>query len=320
MANARGGDVVVVGGANWDFLVRGPSLPTPGGTVRGDEFQEAPGGKGANQAVAAARLGARVAFVGCVGADAYGERIIDRLQTEGIDTQHVTRDATAASGIAVIQVGGDGEKQILTAPGANTRLSVADVEAARSAIERAAVLLLQLEVSLDVVEASARIAHDAGVRVVLDPAPAVPLPDSLMRRVHLIRPNAEEAAIVTGVAVHDRATAGEAARALLRRGAHAAVLQAGSEGDLMVWSHDGGERERWLPRIPVKAIDATGAGDAFAAALAVMVAHDRPLEEAGPFASAAAALTTTKLGAQAALPTRHEVDALLRERAPSTAS
>jgi ribokinase len=315
MTNAHRWDVVVVGSANWDFLVRGPSLPTPGGTVRGETFQEAPGGKGANQAVAAARLGGRVAFVGRVGADEYGERIIARLRAERVDTQYVVRDLEGASGVAVIQVGGDGEKQILTAPGANARLSVANVQAARTSIESAAVLLVQLEASLDVVETSARIAHEAGVRVVLDPAPALPLPDSLVRRVHLIRPNAEEAGIVTGVAVHDRATAGEAARVLLRRGVHAAVVQAGPEGDLLVWSHDGAERERWMPRIPVEAIDATGAGDAFAAALAVMVASDRPFEEAGPFASAAAALTTTKLGAQAALPTRDEVDALLRERA-----
>ena len=311
MATGRQWDVTVVGGANWDFLVRGPSLPTRGQTVRGDAFQEAPGGKGANQAVAAARLGARVAFVGRVGADARGDQILDRLRTEGIDTEYVVRDSMAATDVAVIQVGGDGEKQILTAPGANGRLSVADVTVARTRLERAAVLLVQLEPPLDVVEASVRIAHDAGTRVVLDPAPARPLPDSLLRRVYLIRPNSDEASAITGVAVRDRPTAHEAARALLDRGVGAAVIEAGPAGDLMVWSHNGDERERWLPRVPVDAIDATGAGDAFAAALAVMIANERPFEEAGPFASAAAALTTTKLGAQAALPTRAQVEALL---------
>jgi len=311
MANGRQWDIAVVGGANWDFLARGSSLPTPGGTVRGHAFQEAPGGKGANQAVAAARLGARVAFVGRIGADARGDEIVARLRKEGIDTEYVVRDSMAATDVAVIQVGGDGEKQILTAPGANDRLCVADVTAARTRLEHAAVLLVQLEPPIDVVEASVRIAHDAGTRVVLDPAPARPLPDSLLRRVYLIRPNSDEASVITGVAVRDRATAHEAARALLDRGVGAAAIQAGTDGDLMVWSRDGDERQCWLPHIPVDAVDATGAGDAFAAALAVMIANDRPFEEAGPFASAAAALTTTKLGAQAALPTRAQVEALL---------
>jgi ribokinase len=314
-AAERRWDIVVVGGANWDFLVRGPKLPAPGGTVSGDDFQEAPGGKGANQAVAAARLGARVALVARVGTDAYGTRILERLRAEGVGVDRVARDDHASTGIALIQVGGDGEKQILTAPGANTRLSIADVDASRSIMERAAVLLVQLEPPVQVVDASVRIAHEAGARVVLDPAPppAAPLTDALLRHVDLVRPNSEEAAALTGVRVHDRDSARVAANALVDRGIHTAVVQAGSSGDLMVWHAADGRRECWLPHFDVRSIDATGAGDAFAAALAVMLAERRPLADAGRFASAAAALTTTRLGAQAALPTRDDVDLFLRE-------
>jgi ribokinase len=308
-------DVVVVGGANWDYLIRGPALPSPGGTVRGDEFQEAPGGKGAIQAVAAARLGARVALVARVGADRHGTQLLERLRSEGVDVEHVVHDREASTGIALIQVGGSGEKQILATSGANAKLSVADVEASREAITRAAVVLVQLEPPVPVVDAAARIAHAAGAQVVLDPAPPAPLSDGMLRLVSLVRPNAEEATAITGIHVHDRDSARAAARELLRRGARSAVVQGGSGGDLMLWRDADGERERWLPHFAVHSVDATGAGDAFAAALAVMIAEGRPLDEAGRFASAAAALKTTKLGAQAGLPTRREVDEFVRRAA-----
>jgi ribokinase len=302
-----GYDVVVVGGANMDYLARGPELPKPGGTVQGDEFQEAPGGKGANQAVAAARLGARVAFVGRVGGDARGDAVVERIVAEGVDTRFVIRDAGAPTGVAVIQVDRRGEKQILTAPGANRRLGVGDVEAAAAVIRATRVLLAQLEPPLDTVMEAARLARDVGARVVLDPAPPTELPDELLRSVDVIRPNAGEAEVLTKVRVRDRASARKAAGALIARGVAVAVVQAGPEGNLMMW-RDG---ECWLPLIPVESVDATGAGDAFAAALAVALAEGRALPEAGRIASAAAALTTMKLGAQAALPRRDEVLALL---------
>jgi ribokinase len=314
-------DIVVVGGANWDYLIRGATLPAPGGTVRGDEFQEAPGGKGANQAVAAARLGARVALVARVGTDEQGTRILERLRSEGVDHRHVVRDDEVATGVALIQVAGRGEKQILATTGANGKLSVADVDASRDVIARAKVLLLQLEPPVHVIDAAVRIAHSAGVRVVLDPAPPAPLSDETLRFVSLVRPNSEEATAMTGVHVHDRDSARAAAHALLDRGPAVAVVQAGSAGDLML-SRDGDTlHECWLPHFDVRSVDATGAGDAFAAALAVMLAEGRPLDEAGRFASATAALKTTKLGAQAGLPTRREVESFLRERAePSETS
>jgi ribokinase len=299
-------DVVVVGGANTDYLVRGPELPAPGQTVEGDEFQVGPGGKGANQAVAVARLGARVAFVARMGDDAWGEELLAQLAGEGVDVRHVLRGPGAPTGVALIMVDRNGRKQILTAPGANRHLTVADVEAA-TAIREARVVLSQLEVPLETVAAALRLAREAGAKVVLDPAPAIPLPDEVLRLVDLVRANSSEAEVLTGVKVRDRASARQAAEQLLKREAGAAVVQAGDEGNLLVWP--GGEC--WTANVPVEAVDATGAGDAHAAALAVMLAEGRPLEEAGPFANAAAALATTKVGAQAGLPRRDAVLKLL---------
>jgi ribokinase len=309
----------VVGGANTDFLVRGTELPGPGDTAEGEEFQEGPGGKGANQAVAAARLGARVAFVGRVGADARGDALVRALDAEGVDTRHVVRDAAAATGVALVQVGKGGEKQILTAPGANRRLGTDDVHAASSLIRSARVVLLQFEAPAETVEAVVRLAHDAGALVVLDPAPPAPVSDDVLRRVHVIRPNAAEAEALTGVHVDQRNSAYRAAEHLLERGVRAVVVHAGSEGDLLVWDDETGRRrDSFLPRLPVDAVDATGAGDAFAAALATVLAEGRPVDEAARVASAAAALATTRVGAQAALPRREEVEALLARTTLST--
>lgn len=300
-------DVVVVGGANWDYLVRGPQLPTPGGTVQGSEFQQAPGGKGANQAVAAARLGARTAFVGRVGADSCGELVIERLAAEGVDVTYVVRDRQAATGVAVIQVDQHGEKQILTAPGANLRFGVGDIEAAAPMIRRARVLLTQLEAPVDTAMAAAQLARECGIRVVLDPAPPAAVPNELLALVDVVRPNAAEAEALTGVSVRDAESARHAAERLLARGAGAAIVAAGDGGDLLVWPAGAA----WFPHLHVDSIDSTGAGDAFAAAIATGLAEGMLLPEAAQLASATAALTTTRLGAQAALPHRSEVAALL---------
>ena len=300
-------DIVVVGGANTDCVIRGPRLPTPGETVEGGPFQQEAGGKGNNQAVAAARLGARVALIARVGDDRRGTALIETLAREGVETRFIKRDPDAPTGAALIQVSEKGEKQIMAAPGANHRLI--PVETPPEPIRRARVLLVQLEIPLESVMAAVRNAHEAGVRVVLDPAPARPLPDELLQQVEAVRPNAKEAKTLTGVEVRDRAFARVAAERLLKRGAKVAAVQAGPEGNLLLWR----EGECWLPKIPVKRVDATGAGDAFAAALAVGMAEGRSWGEIGPFANAAAALATTRLGAQPALPRREEVEALLAE-------
>ena len=302
-------DVVVVGSINTDFMIRGPKLPTPGETALGEEFHEGPGGKGANQAVAAARLGARTALVARLGRDRRGDELAERLTAEGVDLRHVGRDADAATGAAVILVDHRGEKEILIAPGANGRMGTADAEAAADAIRSARVVLCQLEIPLEAVSAACRIARAAGAKTVLDPAPARPLPDELLQLLDVIRPNAVEAEALTGIPVHDRGGARRAAKILMDRGVRAVAVQAGDEGNLLVWS-DG---EYFMPKLPVHSIDATGAGDAFAAGLAVMLAEGRPMGEAGPFANAAAALATTVVGAQSGLPRREAVQRLLSE-------
>lgn len=273
----------------------------------GSEFQEAPGGKGANQAVAATRLGAHVALMARVGADERGKVILKRLKDEGVDIKYVVSDAKGPTGVALILVGEGGEKEILTTPGVNRQFSVNDVHKAATALQSARILLTQLEVPLEAVMRAAQIARQAGAKVILDPSPPISLPDEFLNMVSLIKPNAREAEALTGVQVQNRDSARDAAKRLLESGVGAVAVQAGEEGNLIVTS----EEEYWFPKIPVKSIDATGAGDAFAAALAVGLLEERPWSEVGAWASAAAALKTTKLGAQAGLPTRDQVLALL---------
>lgn len=257
--------------------------------------------------MAAARLGARVALVARVGRDERGARLVERLRAEGVETGSIRRDAHALSGVALVMVDAEGQKQILTAPGANRHLTAADIEREARTIQSARVLLAQLEVPLEAVTEAVRLAREAGALVALNPAPPEPLPDELLRQVAVVKPDTAEAEVRTGVKVHDRASARKAAERLLERGVGAAVVQAGDEGNLLVWR----EGQRWLPHLPVESVDATGAGDALAAALAVALAEGRALEGAAVFANAAAALATTALGAQAALPRRDQVQALL---------
>jgi ribokinase len=303
-------EIVVLGGANADYLIRGERLPGPGETVEGEVFDEAPGGKGANQAVAAARLGASVAMVGRVGADARGDLLLGRLDQEGVDTRHVGRDAEAGTGVALIVVDASGQKQIAAAPLANARVGRREVQAAADLLQRCRVLLVQLELPEAAVEEGVAIADSAGARVVMDPAPARPLGDPLIARLDVIRPNAREAELLTGIEVRDFATAQRAAEALLARGAGAAIVEAGDEGNLVLT----GAGAWRFPRFQVDRVDATGAGDAFAAAVAVGLARGLSWPDIGALASAAAALKTKKLGAQAGLPTWAAVETFLRER------
>ncbi|QAT82215.1 ribokinase [Corallococcus coralloides] len=303
--------IVVVGGVATDYLVRGPSLPEPGGSAEGDVFQEALGGKGANGAVAAVRLGARASLVARVGTDGRGLRQVALLEREGVALEGVVPDPNAPSGAVLVMVDGAGRKQTLFSPGANHRLSIRDVLRSAKRIATAKVLLVQLEVPLASAQAAVRLARAAGVRVVLDPAPAVPLPEVLLEDVHVIRPNASEARILTGIPVHGRASARRAARNLLMRGVGSAIIAAPG-GSLLVSR----EEEAWLPELPVDTVDTTGAGDAFCAALCVALAEGQPLLSAARFAHAAAAIATTRLGAQAGLPYRDEVLGLLADVKP----
>ena len=303
-------DVVVVGGINTDYLIRGERLPVPGQSLEGETFFAGPGGKGANQAVAVARLGARVTMIGRVGPDDRGDFMIAALKREGVDTTYIERDAHVTTGAAVIMVDRSGEKTIMAYPGVNFEVRPAHIHQAAAAIRESRVLLTQLELPTPAIEEALMIARGSGVHTILDPAPARHLAASFLKLVDVIRPNSTEAEALSGIPVHDRESARKAAAFLMKEGVGAACVQAGDEGDLMVWK--GGEL--LLPRIPVERVDATGAGDAFAAGLAVGLAKGQTLEDAGRIGNAAAALATTKLGAQSGLPNWDEVQALLKER------
>jgi ribokinase len=303
-------DVIVVGGINSDFVLRGRCLPGPGETALCESFFQGPGGKGANQAVAAARLGARVAIIGCVGHDDRADGLIKNLQREKVESRFVARSKTAVTGVALIVVDKKGEKSIGACMGANHKLTAAHVRQARAALENCKVLLMQFEAPDAALISAAKIARQAGAKVVLDPAPPRAIPKDLLPLLDIIRPNSSEAEFLSGIKVTDRASARKAAQALMKQGPRAVALQAGDGGDLFVWP--GGEE--YLPHFKVNSVDATGAGDAFAAALCVGLAEGKPFAEAGRMASATAALKTLKLGAQAGLPTRRKLEQFLRSR------
>ncbi|MCY1022388.1 ribokinase [Pyxidicoccus sp. MSG2] len=312
MATGEQADIVVVGGINTDFLVQGPRLPGPGDNVRGHLFLESLGGKGADGAVGAARLGARVALVGRVGMDARGLALLEQLEGEGVDIGAVARDPSALTGVVLEMVDEAGRKQTLAAPGANLGMRVADVMQAEARISAASVLLVDLEVPMDVVSAAVHHARAAGTRVVLDPAPAMSLPEDLLEAVHVIRPNAEEAEALTGVEVRDRNSARQAAENLLRRGVGGVVV-ASPDGSFVLSS----EGELWLPDLTLERADTTGAGDAFCAALAVALAEGKSLAQAARFAHEASALATLRLGALGGLPTREQVESRLALLGPA---
>jgi ribokinase len=298
--------LIVVGSSNTDLIIRAPRLPGPGETVLGGDLTSAAGGKGANQAVAAARLGASVTFVGRVGSDVHGQQALNHLNREGLDTRFVVTDAAAPSGVAFIVVGPNGQNQITVAPGANLRLSTDDVHAALPAFEQASVLLLQLETPLETVLAAARLGRAHGLHVVLNPAPAQPLPEELYALIDVLTPNQHEATQLTGEPEPQRA-----AEVLLRRGCRCVVVTLGEAG---VYLRDA-QHSQQAPAHQVEAVDATAAGDAFNGALAVALTWQDALPHAVQFAQAAAALSVTRLGAQPSLPTLAEVQAWLAKSA-----
>lgn len=303
MASPR---IVVIGSSNTDLIAQVPRLPQAGETLLGGTFSIAPGGKGANQAVAAARLGAAVTLVARVGTDDFGSQALQNFEREGLDTRFIVRDEAAPSGVALIFVGGGGENMIVVAPGANAHLTPADVDRAAEAIASAEVLLLQLEIPLETVRHAARRAATAGTRVILNPAPAQPLPAELLQCVSILTPNRREAELLSGQPVPDATAALEAAEKLRAQGVNTVIITLGAQGALGV----GEAGSELVPAPPVQALDATAAGDAFNGALAVALGEGQQLWEAIRFANAAGALATTQLGAQPSLPTRREVEAL----------
>lgn len=301
--------VLVVGSLNMDLVVYCARRPGPGETLTGTHFSTVPGGKGANQALAAARLGGRVTIVGRVGDDDFGGRLVDSLYGAGADVSRIARTGGVSTGVALITVDGDGENSIVVVPGANGRLTPADVERNAELVAGAGALLLQLEVPLETVTAAARVAAEAGVPVLLDPAPAPsePLPAELLQATDILLPNQHEAAVLAGSAVpEDLTTARVVASDLLGLGPRVVVLKLGLQGALIAT----GSSCSHVPGIKVPVVDTTGAGDAFGGALAVALAGGMDLAMGVAFANRAGALSVTRRGAQPSMPTRPEVDRL----------
>ena len=302
----RAARVVVIGSSNTDMVVKAARIPQPGETVLGGEFVMVPGGKGANQAVAAARLGAEVTLVARLGDDLFAEASLRSFREAGIRTEAVVRDPEAASGVALILVDESGENAIAVAPGANARLTPADVDRAEAAIRAADVVVLQLEVPMPAVLHVIRLAKRHGRRVILNPAPAAPVPDEALAMVDFLTPNETEAEILLGGGAAASAWGGIAAvaDALRAKGAGTVIVTLGREGAFVVGP--GGSVH--VPGRHVKAVDTTAAGDAFTGALACALGEGRDLAAALEFATAAAALSVTRMGAQSSLPDRAAVE------------
>jgi len=297
--------IVVVGSSNTDMVVKGDRLPSPGETVVGGSFVMAPGGKGANQAVAAARLGADVTLVAKVGTDVFGDQAIAGYRTEGIVTDFILRDPDHHTGVALILVDDKGENLISVASGANHHLGPQDVEKAAERIRTADAVVVQLEIPMDAVACAARLASAVGVPVILDPAPAPagPLDSDLLRHVAYLKPNESEAERLTGIRVEDEATARRAAERLQAGGVRDTIITLGAKG--VFWMGPMGSG--FLPGFRVEALDSTAAGDAFSGGLACALARGLPLADAVRYASLVGALSVTRLGAQPSLPTGEDV-------------
>ena len=302
-------NIVVVGSLNMDLVAYTSRLPEMGETLLGQDFQTFPGGKGANQAVAAARLGARVSMIGKVGQDDFGKALIGNLRTNGVNTDQIFKDPQYPTGTAVITVDSEGRNTIVVISGSNYRLTPQDVEQCRQVIADADVLLLQLETPIETVLRAAQLAHENGVKVLLNPAPAQTLPDELYALVDVLIPNETEAALLTGSPVKNPDQVVQAAKTLLEKGAKNILITLGKQG--AAWLDTAGSR--FTPSFEVNAVDSTAAGDAFIGGLGCALAQQMSIEDAMRWGSAAGALAVTRKGAQSSLPTRLELEKFLAE-------
>lgn len=295
-------DILVVGSLNADLVVRSPRFPKPGETISGEDLQIIPGGKGANQAVAAARQGASVAMVGRVGKDSFGPDLINNLKKNNVDTSHVQTDPDSATGTAIIVVDANGQNSIVLSPGGNGRVKPSDLDDVSFSDYK--LLLLQLEIPTEAVLSAARRARESGVRVLLNPAPAGRLPDELLSLPDFILPNETELSLLTELPVHDIPSAEKAAQALLARGIQNVIVTLGANGALIVDN----KLTKHIPPFKVEVVDTTAAGDAFIGGFASALLENKSLEEAVRYGCACGALATTKFGAQPSLPTRAETE------------
>jgi len=305
--------IIVIGSLNADMVVKTPRRPAAGETITDAQFIIVGGGKGANQALSAARLGGNVIMIGHVGADDFGSMLINNLSRDGVDISNVRTVKDATTGVAFIIVDAKGENSIVVAPGANRVWAEEDYRQIEKVLEIAppgSIILLQLEIPLDVVEYAMKKAADCGHRVALDPAPSRPLSDEVFRYVEITTPNEHEASQITGVEVKDVDSARRAGELLVQKGARYALVKLGASGCVIVAS----DSSEHIPAFAVDAVDTTAAGDAFAGGLAVALTEGKSVRDAVIFASAAGALSATRLGAQSSLPARTEVDEFLSSR------
>ncbi len=299
--------IAVVGSSNMDLVVKSNRIPAVGETILGGDFIMVPGGKGANQAVAAAKLGAEVFFIAKLGEDIFAEQSLDNFKKETVNTKHVIQTGEAPSGVALILVDDGGNNLIVVAPGANQTLLPADVKRAESDIATCGAVVAQLEVPLETIECAAKMANDLKVPFVLDPAPARELGPELLSMVDVLTPNETEAQILTGIEVTDEESARAAAKNLLERDIKAVILTLGDKGFLLADN----EQAQYVSAQKVNAVDSTAAGDAFTGSLAVGIAENKTLMDAALFANIVAALSVTKMGAQSSMPTPQEVESFM---------
>ncbi|MCH6199108.1 ribokinase [Aquiflexum sp. LQ15W] len=291
-------NILVIGSANMDMVIRSDHFPVPGETIIGGDFSLIPGGKGANQAVAAARLGGDVCFITQLGKDLFGDQNLENYKKEGIDTSFIKQNLDQPSGVALITVDKSGENTIIVAPGANHSLSVADIAAASKPFQRADILLVQLEVPIAVVMESCQKAYGLGKRIILNPAPAMDLPESLFRFLYLITPNETEAEYLTGIKVIGEASAYQAASRLRNKGMQRVIITMGAVGAFLFTDTFQGI----IPTTKVEVKDTTAAGDTFCGALAVALGNGKNIQEAVAFALKAATLSVQRFGAQTSIP------------------
>ena len=300
--------IVVFGSSNTDMIVRVSRIPKPGETVIGGTFAMAAGGKGANQAVAAARAGGKVTFIARVGNDLFGGQAVQGFRKDRIHTGHIIRDRKHTSGVALIIVDAKGENSIAVASGANSALCPTDVMQSRTALTGADILLMQLEVPLETVAVAADLAFRRGITVILNPAPARKLPASLLRKISILTPNEHEAGYLTGIPVKSGQDARKAADKLRNRGIQTVLITLGPRGAYVASETFNG----MISGFKVRPVDSTAAGDVFNGALAVALAEKKEIGDAVRFANAAAALSVTRLGAQPSAPGRKEIELLLK--------
>jgi len=295
--------IIVVGSSNTDMVIQANKFPVPGETLLGGKFFLFPGGKGANQAVAAARLGGLVTFIAKVGTDIFGEQALQQFKKEGIITDFIISDSSNPSGVALITVDAKGENTIVVAQGANGALTSEDIQKANKEFENTSLVLMQLEIPLDAVLHTAKLATQHGKKVILNPAPARQLPDSLLKELFIITPNESETETLLGIEITDMNAVHAAAKQLHDKGVAHVIITLGSEGAYL-YNTEGGQH---IPTTKVTPVDSTAAGDVFNGALAVAISEGKSLSEAIQFANRAAAISVTRMGAQASAPFRNEL-------------